>query len=153
MGIAEEIGHRCQQVSEEAAQLLKQNYLSPMAVQARQRAADIAGQAAFSLLQKAFITSYDREDVWAWHHETEGLLRAAQNAVLSGTPNFQAAEACHTLAAAAEQFLNGSDKTADTLFSAERQFRKLQTCNDMREVARCGLESVFRLQYLVLKKG
>ena len=153
MGVTEDIFTRCQQLFEESAVLLNGNKkITAEEINMRRRAANIAGGTAFLLLQKAFITPFDREDIWDFRQACEGVWEAAQEVALTEKTFPQGAAACGELALAAERLSHGSLVPSASLFCLERQFKAL-SLPVFRDFLRCGQQTVFCLQRLLLKSS
>ncbi len=154
MGVTEDIFIRCQQLLEESAVLLESGKkITTEEIHVRRRAANIAGEAAFILLQKAFITPFDREDIWDFRQACESVWEAAQELALAGKPFLQGAIACRKLSVAAEQLPRTSNTLASSLFSAELHFRIIPPCELHQNFIQCGKQAVFCLQRLLLKSS
>lgn len=137
MAIAEDIYVRCRVCTNNAATVLTDmingNRLEPIAVLARRTAADIAGDTAYALLARAFITPIDREDLWLLRETSEHVWRVAEDTALllyhcgqqlpcACKPIIQAAAECCTAAGQIVEAFPDPDTTAQQM----RLLRKAQ---------------------------
>ncbi len=154
MGVTEDIFTRCRQVLEESAVLLESGKkMTAEEIQIRRHAANIAGEAAFILLEKAFITPFDREDIWDFRQACESVWESAQELSLAGKTFPQGALACRELSLAAEQLSRTSTVSRPFLFSMERCFKVVPPSPLHQSFIQYGKQAVFSLQRLLLKKG
>ncbi len=153
MGVTEDIFTRCQQILGESAMLLAGDQkITTEETEIRRRAATIAGEASFVLLQKAFITPFDREDIWNFRQACESVWDAAQELALAGKTSLQGVTVCRELALATEQLSHASFVPTASLFSIERQLKGIPL-PAFRDFIRCGQQVVFCLQRLLLKNN
>lgn len=154
MAITEDILIRCQQVLEESAALLEGGQKITLdEINAKRKASNIASKAAFLLLKKAFITPFDREDIWSFQQACESLKEAAQEVAFAKKFFLEGANACRALALATEQLLHSSDIDTTLLFNIERQFKTTPPLPMFRDLLRCGQNVVFCLEHLSLKNS
>ncbi|MBO5928484.1 MAG: hypothetical protein J6Q42_00510 [Clostridia bacterium] len=151
MGIAEDIFIRCGQVLEDASFWLEGRTITSEEITTRRLAASIAGQTAFVLLQKAFITPYNREDIWSWRHACENVWEAAQDLALTKTFDSQGAAACRALSDCAHALQHRSPNIVALLALAERRLCEIKQMPALSCLTKQGLHAVFCLQQLLLK--
>ncbi len=154
MGVTEDIFTRCRQVLEESAVLLESGKkITAEEIQIRRHAANVAGEAAFILLQKAFITPFDREDIWDFRQACESVWEAVQELALAGKTFPQGAPMCRELALATEQLSRTLTVSTPSLFSVERCFKEISFSPTYQHFIQCGKQAVFCLQRLLLKNS
>lgn len=154
MGITEDILLRCQQVLEESAALLEGVHkLTLDEINVKRKASNIASEAAFLLLKKAFITPFDREDIWSFRQACESIKEAAQEVAFAKKNFLEGANACRALALATEQLLHSSDIAAPFLFKIERQFKTTPPSPVFHDLLHCGQHAVFCLEHLLIKNS
>lgn len=127
MAIAEDIYKRCRVCTDKAATVLndmiENKALEPAAVRARRTAADIAGDTAYALLCRAFITPIDREDLWLLRETAERVWCSAEDTAIllyhcgrklpcACKPVIRAATACCTAAGQVAEVFPNPDTTA-----------------------------------------
>lgn len=151
MGIAEDILVRCEQVLEESSKLLLGSTITKEEIKTRQKAANIASEAAFLLLQKAFITPYNREDLWDFWHACEAVWKEAAVLAVTGKAYQQAATACRALGECARALQQRLPNMVSLLALAEQQFCEIEWQPPLSLLAKGGQNAVFCLQRLLLK--
>lgn len=82
MAIAQDIYARTRDCAAKAAETIERlrsgRVPDPLTVRARHTAADIAADALYAQLLKAFLTPIDREDLWLIHTAGEAVYEAAE---------------------------------------------------------------------------
>lgn len=134
MAIAEDIHARCRLCTEKAASMLADmitgDRIDPVTVQARRTAADIAGVTTYALLNRAFITPIDREDLWLMWETSERLCREAEDtALILYHGGRELPSVCKTMIRATVACCEATGKITDlfpSLDTAVQQFRLLR---------------------------
>lgn len=134
MAIANEICDRASGCVKQASVILSDarqgRVCDPTTVFARRGAADIAATSLYGILNKAFVTPIDREDLWLIHTAGEAVIQTTEDLVLcfyhAGRPvpsslceAMNAVEQCLSLSAKADDE-QGADKRWQGLRHAER---------------------------------
>lgn len=154
MGITEDIFTRCQQILGDTAILLEGGKkITVEEIQRCRRAANIAGEASFILLQKAFITPFDREDIWDFRQACENVWEAAQDLSFAKIVFAQGAALCRELAVVTEQLVCTSSIPPSSLFSVENHFRTTSYSPLYQNFIHYGKQTIFCLQRILLKNS
>lgn len=107
MGIAEDIYARCRRSLQDGNALLTAAmggvFPDTATVTARRIAADVADEATFALLARAFITPLEREDLWQLRRQAEEIHVAAEEVALSVHHGGVLPDCCVTLLCGAQQ--------------------------------------------------